>query len=45
VVAVDQWTAQQAAKLVKVEYKRLEPVIITLEVEKESSTLFVFQKR
>jgi len=44
VVAVNQWTAQHAAKRVKVEYKGLEPVIITLEVKKESSTLFVFQK-
>jgi xanthine dehydrogenase/oxidase len=38
VVAVDQWTAHHAAKLVKVEYKGLEPVIITLEVKR----LFVF---
>ncbi|PNF38422.1 Xanthine dehydrogenase, partial [Cryptotermes secundus] len=31
VVAVDQITAQRASKLVKVEYKDLEPVIITIE--------------
>lgn len=38
VVAVDQWTAHHAAKLVKVEYKGLEPVIITLEdaIQKKS---------
>jgi CO/xanthine dehydrogenase Mo-binding subunit len=45
VVAVNQWTAQHAAKRVKVEYKGLEPVIITLEVKKESSILFVFLRR
>ena len=43
-VAVDQRTAQHAAKLVEVKYKGLEPVIITLEV-KESSTLFVFLRQ
>jgi xanthine dehydrogenase/oxidase len=45
VVAVNQWTAQHAAKRVRVEYKGLEPVIITLEVKKESSTLFIFLRR
>jgi CO/xanthine dehydrogenase Mo-binding subunit len=42
VVAVDQWTAQHAARCVKVEYKGLEPVIITLEVKRQNSMLFVF---
>jgi xanthine dehydrogenase/oxidase len=40
VVAVDQWTAQHAARRVKVEYKGLEPVIITLEVKNENTVLF-----
>lgn len=34
VVAVDQATAQRAAKLVKVNYEDLSPVIITIEVSK-----------
>jgi CO/xanthine dehydrogenase Mo-binding subunit len=42
VVAVDQITAQRAAKLVKVEYKDLEPVIITIEVKKENSISSIF---
>jgi CO/xanthine dehydrogenase Mo-binding subunit len=42
VVAVDQITAQRAAKLVKVEYKNLEPVIITIEVSTENSIYSIF---
>jgi CO/xanthine dehydrogenase Mo-binding subunit len=41
VVAVDQITAQCAARLVRVEYKKLEPVIITIEVKRENSIPFV----
>jgi CO/xanthine dehydrogenase Mo-binding subunit len=42
VVAVDQITAQRAAKLVKVEYKNLEPVIITIEVRRKNSIYSIF---
>lgn len=42
VVAVDQITAQRASKLVKVEYKDLEPVIITIEVKRESSITSIY---
>jgi CO/xanthine dehydrogenase Mo-binding subunit len=42
VVAVDQIRAQRAAKLVKVEYKDLEPVIITIEVKRENSISSIF---
>jgi CO/xanthine dehydrogenase Mo-binding subunit len=42
VVAVDQITAQHAAKLVKVEYKDLEPVIITIEVKTENNVSSIF---
>lgn len=40
VVAVDQRTAQHAAKLVEVKYKGLEPVIITLEDAIEKNSFF-----
>jgi CO/xanthine dehydrogenase Mo-binding subunit len=42
VVAIDQITAQRAAGLVKVEYKNLEPVIITIEVKRENIIPSVF---
>jgi xanthine dehydrogenase/oxidase len=42
VVAVDQITAQRAAKLVKVEYKNLEPIIITIEVRRMYSFYYIF---
>jgi CO/xanthine dehydrogenase Mo-binding subunit len=42
VVAVDQITAQRAAKLIKVEYKDLEPIIITIEVRRENSIYSIF---
>ena len=32
IVAIDQSTAQRAAKLVKIEYKEIQPVIITIQV-------------
>nr|XP_034184290.1 xanthine dehydrogenase isoform X2 [Osmia lignaria] len=40
IVAVDQYTAQKAAKMVKIEYEDLEPVIISIEDAITHSSFF-----
>jgi len=32
IVAIDQFTAQTAAKMVEIEYKNIDPIIISIEV-------------